>query len=173
MPAREFDNLRDQTLDSGPVDWNVACPPVENLTNLEDLTTLLNEIAETELRQSKGEEVRRQSLSVLDRVLMLAHAADAGFSPLHACQDTARALHGTITDGSWHALPAETEALSEGHHALAQLLTLVEDGDELSDELWTELHESVSAAFGQQLATAAARARLVLPLAEHVGAGSE
>jgi len=168
---REFINLRDRTLTLGQ-SLEVACPPVENLANLEDLTTLLNEIAETELRQSRSEEMRRRSLSVLDRVLVLRHTADVGFSPLCACQESARALHGAIANVPWRALPAEAEPLAEGEHAMTHLLTLVEDGDELSDDLWAQLHESVGAAFGKSLATAAARARLVLPL-EHVGAGSE
>jgi hypothetical protein len=168
---REFTNLRDRTLTLGH-SLEVDCPTVENLASLEDLTTLLNEIAETELRQSRSEEMRRRSLSVLDRVLVLRHAVDGEFSPLHACQETARTLHGAIANVPWRALPAEAEPLAEGGHAMTHLLTLVEDGDELSDDVWAELHESVGAAFGKSLATAAARARLVLPL-EHVGAGSE
>jgi hypothetical protein len=168
---REFANLRDRTLTLGQ-SLQVACPPVECLTNLEDLTTLLDAIAETELRQSRGEEMRRRGLSVLERVLGLRHAADDGYAPLHVCQETARALHGAIASGSWNELPAEVETLAEGEHAMAHLVTLVEDADELSDDLWAQLHESVGAAFGKPLATAAARARLVTPL-EHVGAGSE
>jgi len=42
---REFTNLRDRVLTLGQ-SLEVDCPPVENLANLEDLTTLLNEIAE-------------------------------------------------------------------------------------------------------------------------------
>ena len=145
---------------------------MEDLANLEDLTTLLNEIADSELRQSRGEEMRRRSLSVLERVLLLTHAADARFSPLHDCQETARGLQGSIADRHWNELPAEVDPLAEGEHAMAHLLTLVENSDDLSDDLWAELHESVSAAFGKSLAAAAARTRLVLPF-EHAGVSLE
>jgi len=63
----------------------------------------------------------------------------------------------------------ETEHLAEGGHPFAQLLTLIEDRDELSDDLWAGLHESVGDTFGKSLAAAAARAKLSLPL-EHAGA---
>ena len=168
---REFTNLRDRTLALGQA-LHATCPPVDDLTNLEDLTTLLNEMAETELRQSRGEEMRRRSLSVLDRVLRLTHVSDAGFVPLHSCQETARALQSAIANGPWNALPPEVEPLAEGEHEMAHLLTLVADGSELSDSLWAELHEGVGRAFGRSLADAAARARLVVPQ-EHLGAASE
>jgi hypothetical protein len=170
---RDFENLRDRTRALGQ-SLHVACPPVENLASLEDLTSLLDEIAEAEIRQAKNEEMRRRSLSVLDRVLVLAHVSDSDFAALRTCKDHARELHHEITVGEWDALPAHAEPLAEGQHALAHLMTLIEDHDELSDDVWAELHESVTAAFGKSLATAAARARLRLPLDhESVLAGSE
>jgi hypothetical protein len=170
---RDFENLRDRTRALGQ-SLHVACPPAEDLASLEDLTSLLDEIAEAEIRQAKNEEVRRRSLSVLDRVLVLAHASDADFAALRTCKDQARELHHAIAVGEWDALPADAEPLAEGGHALAHLMTLIEDRDELSDDLWAELHESVGAAFGKALATAAARAKLTLPLdRESVLAASE
>jgi hypothetical protein len=77
-------------------------------------------------------------------------------------------LHGTISDSLWTSLPAEAEPLAEGEHAFAHLLALIEDRDELSDDLWASLHESVGATFGKSLAAAAVRSKLSLPL-EHAG----
>jgi hypothetical protein len=162
---RDFADLRDRTRElAGSL--HVAIPAVEELAGLHDLSALLDEVAEAEIRQSKGEEVRRRSLSILDRVLMLSHISAADAPALHACQDQARSLHGAISEGGWNSLPAEAEPLSEGEHAFAHLLTLIEDRDELSDDLWAELHESVGKTFGKSLAAAAARARLSLPM-EH------
>jgi hypothetical protein len=170
---RDFANLRDRTRTLGQ-SLHVACPPAENLASLEDLTSLLDEIAEAEIRQAKNEEMRRRSLSVLDRILVLQHVSDADFAALLPCKEQARALHQEISISEWDALPTGTEPLAEGGHALAHLMTLIEDRDELSDDLWAELHESVHSAFGKSLATAAARARLRLPLErEAVLAASE
>jgi hypothetical protein len=160
---RDFANLRDRTRTLGQ-SLRVVCPPVDNLVSLEDLTSLLDDIAEAEIRQAKNEETRRRSLSVLDRLLVLQHVSDTDFAALLPCKEQARALHQEISVSEWDALPAHTEPLAEGGHALAHLITLIEDRDELSDDLWAELHESVQTAFGKSLATAAARGRLTQPL---------
>jgi hypothetical protein len=168
---RDFLALRDRTVELGR-SLHVACPAPDSMKGLEDVTALLDEIAEAEIRQARSEEVRQRSLSVLDRVLSLAHVADEDYSPLGSCQEQARALHGALSTSSWNALPPEAEPLAERHHALAHLVTLIEDREELSDDVWDKLYESVTAAFGKPLAIAAARARLTLPL-EPAGAASE
>ena len=94
---------------------------------------------------------------------MLNHSGDPDFAPLRECQDRARELRYGISEGNWSSLPAETERLAEGQHHFADLLALIEDRDELSDDLWATLHESVGQAFGKPLAAAAARSKLVLP----------
>ena len=57
----------------------------------------------------------------------------------------------------------DADKLAEGEHHFADLLSLIEDRDELSDELWASLHDNVTRAFGKALAAAAARSKLVLP----------
>ena len=141
----------------------VTCPPAEQVTSLQDLTGLLDQVAEAEIRQSKSEEQRRRSLSVLDRVLALSHTSNADFAPLRECQDKARELRYGIAEGNWTTLPAEAERLAEGQHHFADLLTLISDHDDLHDEHWATLHESVGQNFGKALAAAAARSKLVLP----------
>jgi hypothetical protein len=169
----EFANVRDRTRALGQ-SLHVDCPPVEGLPGLENLKALLDQIAEAEIQQAKNEELRRRSLSVLGRVLALTHVSDSDFAALRGCKEQARALHHDISVSEWDTLPTEADPLAEGGHALAHLMTLIEDRDELSDDLWAELHESVGRAFGKSLATAAARAKLTLPLDEEtVLAGSE
>jgi hypothetical protein len=112
--------------------------------------------------------VRCRALAVLDRVLLLSHVVEADFPALRDCHDKARSLQGSIANGHWAGLPAEAESLAEGDHAFAHLLALIEDRDELSDDLWASLHESVGTAFGKSIAAAAARSKLALPL-EHAG----
>ena len=55
----------------------VSCPPAEQLVSLQDVTGLLDQVAEAEIHQSQSEELRRRSLSVLGRVLSLSHATIA------------------------------------------------------------------------------------------------
>jgi hypothetical protein len=157
----DFVSLRDRARDLA-ASLYVSCPPAEEMANLHDLTGLLDQVAEAEIRQSRSEEQRRRSLSVIDRVLSLSHMSIPDFSPLRECQDKARELRGGIAEGNWTSLPAEAERLAEGQHHFADLLTLIEDRDELPDELWSQVHESVGNAFGKPLAAAAARSKLVL-----------
>jgi len=167
---RDFVSLRDRTRElAGSL--HVAGPPEEDLHGLQDLAGLLDEIAGAETRQDRSEETRRRALSVLDRVGLLSHVSDADFPALRDCQDRARALHGAISECGWTGLPAEAESLAEGEHALAHLLRLIEDRDELNDDLWASLHESVGSALGKSIAAAAARSKLALSL-EHATSGA-
>jgi hypothetical protein len=159
----DFRSLRDRALDLAGTLY-IACPPADELTSLSALTGLLDHVAEAEIRQSKSEELRRRSLSVLDRILLLSHNSNSDFTPLRECQDRARELRYGISEGNWSNLPSEAERLAEGQHHFADLLTLIEDRDDLHDEHWATLHESVGQHFGKALAAAAARAKLVLPV---------
>jgi hypothetical protein len=166
---RDFASFRDRTRALAS-SLGVACPPDDGLKALQDLSALLDEIAEAEIRQSRAEEVRHRALSILDRVQILSHAAEADYPSLRTCQEQARTLHHAIAEEHWAVLPTEAEPLADGDHPFAHLLTLIEDRDELSDDLWAELHESVGNAFGKSLAAAAARAKLTLPV-EHALSG--
>jgi len=157
----DFRSLRGRTIDLAGSLF-VTSPPPDALTSLEDLTGLLDHIAEAEIHQSKSEEQRRRSLSVLDRVLAITHASNGDFTPLRECQDKARELRYEIAEGKWATLPSEAERLAEGQHHFADLLTLIGDHDELHDEHWATLHESVGQNFGKALAAAAARSKLVM-----------
>jgi hypothetical protein len=83
----------------------------------------------------------------------------------HRCRDRAR-------PSSEYDLPGEAGPIAEGDHAFAHLLSLIEDRDELSDDLWASLHDSVGTAFGKPIAAAAARAKIGLPLEHAAAAGN-
>lgn len=140
----------------------VPAPALEMIVTLQDLATLLDDLAELEVRQGELEVMRHRSLTILDRVLALSYQKDEPFPPLLECQDRVRQLRSTIADGHWMQLPAQTENLAEGTHALVKLLILVEQLDTLSDRSWAELHEQVGETLGKPLASAASRGRLVL-----------
>ena len=163
---RDFGSLRERAVElAGSL--HVEVPSDDRLNSLSDLTGLLDHVAEAEIHQSKSEEVRRRAVSVLDRVLMLAHIGDPDFAPLHEVHAKARELHSAVLSASWLEPHSEADRLAEGDHHFADLLTLIQDRDELSDELWATLHENVGQAFGKSLAAAAARSKLTIrPSAE-------
>ncbi|SIN77887.1 hypothetical protein SAMN05444166_0795 [Singulisphaera sp. GP187] len=157
---REFVVLRDRTKVRAE-GLRVALPSAETLDTIQGLTAVLDLVAEAEIRQSKAEETRRRALSVLDRVLRLNHSGEREFAPLLDCQNQAQTLRERIVAGSWTALPAETEALSEAEHPFANLLALIEERDALHDDHWARLHDTIGATFGKPLAAAAARSKLI------------
>ena len=158
----EFTSLRERALGlAGTLD--IHAPSPEHLNSLQAVTGLLDQVAEAELRKSKGEDTKRRAVAVLERVLTLSYAGGAEFEPLHQAHEQARSLRGQIAEGGWGNLHGDAEKLAEGEHHFADLLSLIEDRDELSDDTWATLHESVTRAFGKSLAAAAARSKLVLP----------
>lgn len=136
-------------------------PPTIELGTLQDLASVLDDLADAELHQLEKELLRTHALTVLDRVLSLIHGRHADFAPLRECQAHVRKLRETIEAGHWLELPSQTESLAEGTHELLALLALVESHDGLSDGDWARLYETVSHSLGQPLAVAAARARLL------------
>jgi hypothetical protein len=159
---RDFLGLRDRARERAGA-LGVSCPPADAQDTIQTLTSLLDQVAEAEIRQAKGEEVRRRALSVLERAKGLTYAGSDDFAPLRECRDRAHQLHSTIAGAPWSDLPPETERLAEGDHAFAHLLSLLDDREELNDDRWATLHDSVGATFGKQLAAAAARCKLSVP----------
>ena len=159
---KDLDGLRERSRTLAAA-LHIACPPDDRLQNLQSITALLDDVAEAEIRQSKSDEVRRRALFVLQRVLSLSQSTQRDFAPLLDCQGKARDLICQIADAPWTSLPGEAERLAEGDHAFTHLLSLIEDREDLHDDHWAHLHESVGALFSKPLAAAAARSKLVLP----------
>ncbi len=62
------------------------------------------------------------------------------------------------------------DQLVEGTHAGNALLSLIRDGDRLSDRDWAQLQERVAKAYGTLIATAAVRGRLTIEGKQHLPA---
>lgn len=154
-----FARLRDETLLRIDA-LRVPAPAVEMVGTLHDLAALLDDLTDLELRHDEREVMRQGALAVLDRVLGLTFQKDERFGPLVECQERVRHLRATIAGGHWLQLPAQTERLAEGTHALVKLLTLVDNLDALSDRAWADLHEGVSESLGQPIASAASRRQI-------------
>jgi hypothetical protein len=158
---QDLESLRDRAHELA-LGLHISCPAPEDLCSLQSLGALLDDVAEAEIRQGRSDEVRRRSHTVLQRVLALSHASDPDHAALRDARTLAQTLHSQIAEAHWTTLPSEADRLAEGDHAFAHLLSLIEDRDELSDEVWAAHHESVTAAFGKALAAAAARSKLVI-----------
>jgi hypothetical protein len=170
---RDFFALRDRAIElAGSL--HLSCPPVDQLGNLQAINAILDDAAEAEIRKTRGEETRRRAISVLDRVTAISHSSSDPFEPLHQVHEQAHSLRGGIADAAWANLHPDAEKLAAGEHHFADLLSLIENHDELSDEQWATLHESVSQNFGKALAAAAARSKLAVhtpPADDHNGNG--
>lgn len=158
---RSFFELRDRVCEHAQL-LGVVIPPQESLKTLQEISALIDEATDIEMSHVRGEETRRRSLAILDRVAHLFHISDQEFAPLNECIDQARQLQLTISEADRLPFSDEIEALADGDHPFAHLLTLVENRDDLLDDHWASLHDSVGTTFGKALAAAAARAKLEL-----------
>lgn len=132
------------------------------IESLKALKSLLEDAVQAEEQKEASAQVRQQALRVLERVLAIAHRDNSDFQPLLECQEKARELQRAISESQGSDLHSDTQALAEGNHSFAQLLTLIEQGDELDDDRSADLHDSVAESFGRTLATAAVRGRLIV-----------
>jgi RNA polymerase sigma factor (RpoD-like family) len=132
-------------------------PEIDSLTGLK---SLLEDAVQAEEQKEASVQVRQQALRVLERVLAIAHRDNSDFQPLLECQEKARELQRAISESQGPDSHSDTQALAEGNHSFAQLLTLIEQGDELDDDHSADLHDNVAESFGRTLATAAVRGRL-------------
>lgn len=132
------------------------------IESLKALKSLLEDAVQAEEQKEAIAQVRQQALRVLERVLALAHRDNSDFQPLLECQEKARELQHAISESQPSDSHSDTQALAEGNHSFAQLLTLIEQGDELDDDRSADLHDSVAESFGRTLATAAVRGRLIV-----------
>lgn len=131
-------------------------PPHETVTSAADLKTMLAALrisVEAAKRQADLAEARESALRILDRIGLLAHVDHSTFEPLQRCQEQARTLRA--------ALEQQSGAPDAGAIApFADLLQFIASHQDLDDEKWGALQDSVTEAFGASLAMAAGRGRL-------------
>ncbi len=151
--SRNFAEVQKQAL----VQNKSALAPGE-ITSLKDIQNLV----ETAAASVGKAEIRDAALKVLDRVLAIAHREQSDFGALQSVHAKARELQRAISESSPAQLHSDAESLVSGKHPVAAVLALVEQQDKLDDEQWVILEETVSAAFGKQLAVAISRGKLTI-----------
>lgn len=156
-----FTDLRTRALELAGLLSVSTNQSTEGPGSLRELEALLHSLTEAEGRRAADEEKKLLATSVLDRILGLAHRDASDFQPLTDCQAKADALKQAIGSLTWPDVHPEIEAVVRGRHPLAELLTLVKEGESLDDDLWLLLEQEVANAFGRPLSLAAARGRLV------------
>jgi class 3 adenylate cyclase len=113
-------------------------------------------------RQAALEAAVQRALSVLNRVLGVSHPDDAAFHPLLECQAKASELRLKLSRVAAANKDYSAHRVDEATKPFADLLALVDGQDDVDDEHWMGLEESVGRVFGRQLLIAASRGRLVL-----------
>lgn len=151
--SRNFVAVQKQALEAN--NWAIA--PGE-ITSLKDIQNLVETAAASEGKAS----IRDAALKVIDRVLAIAHRSQSDFAPLQSVQAKARELHRAISESTPTQLHSDAESLVSGKHPVSAVLALVEQQDKLDDEQWVILEETVSAAFGKQIAVAISRGKLTI-----------
>ncbi len=160
---REFLEMRAGILEAARA-LSINAPSAAELDSIKKLEPLIRAvigaIATEEKRQAAGE-AKKRALAVLDRVLAVTHTDDPGFAPLVQCQAKAKELRQIVNDPKTLET-ANPAAITEGAAPFANLLTLIEGREQLDDERFAALEDSVSHAFGRQIAVVATRGKLVV-----------
>lgn len=151
--SRNFATVQKQALELN----KSAIAPGE-IASLKDIQNLVETAAASEGKA----EIRDAALKVIDRVLAIAHREQSDFAPLQSVHAKARELQRAISESTPTQLHSDAESLVSGKHPVSAVLALVEQQDKLDDEQWVILEETVSAAFGKQIAVAISRGKLTI-----------
>lgn len=125
-------------------------------------TTSLKDCEELLQATSKAEAMRRRSLEVLRRAALLAHQKQADSPALLALQATVHELQLAIAQTEILDLHPDCQALAEGVHPIATLLTLVENRDKSQDNLWIALLRTVQPSLDAELLEAIKNSELFI-----------
>ncbi|HEY9605611.1 MAG TPA: RNA polymerase sigma factor, RpoD/SigA family, partial [Allocoleopsis sp.] len=132
-------------------------PEIESLKGLK---SLLEDAVQAEEQKEAIAQVRQQALRVLERVLAIAHRVESDFQPMLECQEKARTTYRAISELQGSDLHPDIKTLAEGNHPFSHLLTLIEHTDDLDDDRYTFLQDSVEKFFSKRLSVAASRGKL-------------
>ncbi len=111
--------------------------------SLQNCEALLQATVTAVRERDRAEAARQKSLEVLRRATLLASRKPADFPPLQTLLEAVRELQHGIAEAEVFNLPAECQALAEGTHPIAVLLTLVENQKEAQNNLWIALLKNV------------------------------
>jgi hypothetical protein len=135
-------------------------PSQEALVSLTDVKSLLWTVKQAEEQKARFETRQRQALRVLERVLAVVHRDQIVFPPLLECKEQAGTLRLAVAGVQWPGAHPAIDALAEGQHPFLDLLALIESQEELDDERWAALQDTIEQEFGRALAVAASRGKL-------------
>lgn len=149
----------------------------ERITSLAELEPLLETIKQAEAgrvaareramaeddgsRQAALEAAVQRAIGVLNRVVGISHPEDPAFRPLLECQAKASELRLKLSRLAASSRDSSAQRVEETTTPFADLLMLIEGQEDLDDERWMRVEESVGRVFGRQLLIAATRGRLV------------
>ena len=102
------------------------------------------------------------TLERLKCLTMIRHIEQGKFAPWQPCLAEGTKLREELLTVPTPQARATAEKFLSQQAPLNAVVTLVADGCELTDERWSLLLDSVSAAYGRELSTAIARGKLVL-----------
>lgn len=115
----------------------------------------------------------RGALMVLDRLEVIRLTDERDSTHWQRCLTESRALRRELAvSPSSPTAVAEAKRLASGDHPLGAVVSLIADRDELSDERWRSLHETVVECYGRDLNTAIVRQRLTMPSVKAVVASN-
>ena len=153
--GRVFDALRRESLEAA-ASLGLPLPPegsVNSATVLKEMLEALVMAADALERHARIMAARESALKVLDEVAMLVHIEHEAFEPLELCQQQAKSLR--------EAAEQSTSISPEAIAPFGTLLHFIGAHRDLDDEKWGAVHDRISGSFGQLLAMAAGRGRLV------------
>ena len=112
--------------------------------------------------QLDSQAIIQSALRRLDMFVRIQHIDLPEFPPWQRCLADARQLRGELVTVPSDRARITAEQFLSPQGPLNAALTLVSEGQELTDEQWSQLLDSVSAAYGREISTAIARGKLSL-----------
>ena len=163
--AHEFHVVRVAVLDAAAALELLPRPRPREIASLRDLAPIMDAVlhaADQASRRRQLDAARAPVFGVLNRVSAVVHRDGHAFTPLSTCQDKARALRTAVAGCVPVDLQLEVRAWARAIRPFAALLALIEDPAAVDRARRSKLEETVAAAFGHRLATAAANDMLTL-----------
>lgn len=163
--AQEFETVRAAVLDAAASLELLPRARPREIASLSDLAPVMDAVVRATNQAARRRHVdaaRATAFAILNRVPSIVHRDRPAFAPLTACQDKARALQSTLISAVPVDLEPEVRAWARAVIPFASLLALIAGPEAADQAQWAELQETVAAAFGRRLATAAARGALTL-----------
>jgi hypothetical protein len=135
-------------------------PESSDRASIPDLLALLRQVDETRAVRLKKQDQLQKARTVLDRILSIVHNGSASYAPLADLHAKASGLREQALADSDQLVNPDLENLAEGKHPYCDLLNLLDHHDDIDDDRWVQLNDSITQAFGKPLAIATARRKL-------------